>query len=73
MFSFRWCVNELLLYVQVGGDVRTNFSMPDVLSMALGGGTCVNVDPNNVSHKRDQILCGLQLTCSLITEGVPCY
>ena len=29
--------------------MRTNFCMPDVLSVALGGGTCVDVDSNTVS------------------------
>ena len=28
--------------------MRTNFCMPDVLSIALGGGTCVRTDPSTV-------------------------
>ena len=36
-------------YLQIG-DVRTNFSMPDVQSIPLGGGTLVQYD-SNVSNQ----------------------
>ncbi len=30
--------------VEIGG-IRTNFRMPDLVTIALGGGTCIHVDP----------------------------
>ena len=44
-----WLVLCVCVCPQVGG-VRTNFSMPDVLSLELGGGSTCVWDSANVSH-----------------------
>src|SRR5699024_4841023 len=42
------------LAVSVGG-VRTNFRMPDILSIGLGGGTIVHVDGDEVTVGPDSV------------------
>lgn len=42
--SYDYCMLSCLYCVSQIGDVRTNFSMPDVLSIPLGGGTLVQYD-----------------------------
>lgn len=42
------------LAVTVGG-VRTNFRMPDILSVGLGGGTIIHVDGDNVTVGPDSV------------------
>lgn len=42
---------ESSLAVDIGG-VRTNFRMPDVLAIGLGGGTRVHLDPRKFSAKK---------------------
>lgn len=42
------------------GGVRTNFSMPDVLSIGLGGGTIVRIDDGRISLGPDSV--GYRLT-----------
>ena len=57
--------------IEVGG-VRTNFRMPDVLSIALGGGTIVREDPLAVGPlsvgyeltRRAKVFGGDELTCT---------
>lgn len=64
--------------VDVGG-VRTNFRMPDVYSIALGGGTRINPDnpaqigPTSVGYRIQQeaiVFGGKTLTCTDIAAGL---
>ena len=63
---------ESALAVEIGG-VQTNFRMPDLLSIGLGGGSCVQttggirVGPQSVGYRLTQdarIFGGLQLTAT---------
>ncbi|MDP7592239.1 MAG: hydantoinase/oxoprolinase family protein [Litorilituus sp.] len=49
------------------GDVRTNFSMPDVLSIALGGGTCIREKNNQIILGPDSV--GFKLTQKALVFG----
>ncbi len=50
------------------GGVRTNFSIPDVLSIALGGGTIVSFDENNTVKLGPESV-GFQLTEKSLAFG----
>lgn len=39
--------------VEIGG-ITTNFKMPDILSIALGGGTIIGREPRSVGHRIDR-------------------
>lgn len=57
---------ESALAVDIGG-VRTNFRMPDILGLAIGGGTCVRGDAGAPAIGPDSV--GYALTTSGVTFG----